>query len=248
MLRLSRQPVLDQLRLADHDEVRRRWERPEVSLWHRIDGNPESCVPNGSGSIYVGQPDGTKDILKFSLAGDAQGSFNPGVQDRGTDWIDLASDDCTMYYTSEGTSVKRFNVCTNTQLSDFATGLPGSAAYALRLLPGGGAILADTEYIVRLDPSGNVVKTYPASDYGTSSFLFALNLDPDGKTFWTADYTDGKITRIDIDTGDQVSSSPPTRCRRWRASRSSGNAAGTARRRLAWSRRRQRTRSERGTR
>ena len=42
-------------------------------------------------------------------------------------------------------SVKRFNVCTDTQLSDFATGLPGPAAFALRLLPDGGALVADTD-------------------------------------------------------------------------------------------------------
>jgi sugar lactone lactonase YvrE len=170
-----------------------------------FNADPESCVLNGSGSMYVGQADGTGDILKFSLSGDPQGSFNPARENRGTDWIDLAADDCTMYYTSEGRSVKRFNVCTNTQLPDFATGLPGSNAYALRLLPGGGALVADTGYIVHLDPSGNVVKAIPASRFGGTSLLFALNLDPDGKTFWTADFRDGKITRVDINTGEQVS-------------------------------------------
>ena len=41
---------------------------------------------------------------------------------------------------------------------------------------------------MRLDSSGNVAQTYLASNYD-SSFLFALNLDPDGETFWTADLT-----------------------------------------------------------
>ncbi len=165
--------------------------------------DPESCVRDASGHIYAGQADGSGDILEFNASGGAVDSFDPATEDRGTDWIDLAADQCTMYYTSEGTSVKRFNVCTDSQLSDFATGLPGSAAYALRVLPGGGALVADTDRVVRLDSSGNVVKNYPASDYG-SSFLFALNLDPDGKTFWTADINSGLITRINIATGNQV--------------------------------------------
>jgi streptogramin lyase len=164
---------------------------------------PESCVRNATGSIYVGQANDSGDILKFSAAGAPQGSFDAATELRGTDWIDLAADQCTIYYTSEGTSVKRFNVCNNTQLSNFATGLPGPNAYALRLLPDGGALVADTDRVVRLNSSGNVTQTYLASNYD-SSFLFALNLDPDGNTFWTADILTGLITRINIATGNQV--------------------------------------------
>jgi hypothetical protein len=168
-----------------------------------FNASPESCVRDASGHIFAGQANGGGDILEFTASGGAVDSFDPATEERGTDWIDLAADGCTMYYTSEGSSVKRFNVCTDTQLSDFATGLTGSNAYAFRLLPGGGALVADTEQVVRLDSSGSVVKTYPASDYD-SSFLFALNLDPDGTTFWTADISTGLITRINIATGAQV--------------------------------------------
>jgi hypothetical protein len=165
--------------------------------------DPESCVRDTSGHIYTGQADVSADILKFNTSGTLLATFNPATGPRGTDWIDLASDQCTIFYTSEGTTVRRFNVCTNTQGTDFATGLPGPAAYALRLLPGGGALVADTNQVVRLNSSGIVVQTYPASTYG-SSFLFALNLDPDGTTFWTADISSGLITRINIATGAQV--------------------------------------------
>jgi hypothetical protein len=171
-----------------------------------FNAHPESCVRDASGHIFVGQADGTGDILEFSTSGNALDSFDPATEDRGTDWIDLGADQCTIYYTSEGTSVKRFNVCTDTQLSDFATGLPGPFAFALRVLPNGGALVANSDRVVRLDSSGSVVKNYLGSDYGydSSALLFALNLDPDGKTFWTADLFTGVITRIDIATGDQV--------------------------------------------
>jgi hypothetical protein len=71
--------------------------------------------------------------------------FTVATQNRGTDWIDLASDQCTMFYTSEGTSVKRFNVCTNTQGTDFSTAL--NTAYAFHLLPGGGALVANSSNV-----------------------------------------------------------------------------------------------------
>jgi hypothetical protein len=163
---------------------------------------PESCVRDASGNIYVGQADGTADILKFNSAGSPLDSFDPAQEGRGTDWIDLASDQCTMYYTSEGSSVKRFDVCTDTQLADFATGLP-APCFALRIRPNDEVLVACASAVVRLSPTGTVIDTYPASDYA-SSFLFALNLDPDGQTFWTGDISSGLITRINIATGNQV--------------------------------------------
>lgn len=169
-----------------------------------FNSHPESCTALEDRGVYVGQAESTGDILHFTAAtGDFLESFNPARERRGTDWLDFSVNECTIYYTSEGRSVKRFNVCTNTQLSDFATGLPGSNAYAIRLLPGGGALVADTQYIVRLNAKGTVVQTYPGSRYN-ASLLFALNLDPDGETFWTADYNSDRMYRIDIESGTLV--------------------------------------------
>ena len=167
-----------------------------------FNSDPESIVFDTTGNMYVGQADGTHNILKFSSSGALLKSFSPAVEDRGTDWIDLASDQCTIRYTSELTSVKRFNVCTNTQLPDFATGLPGSKAYAHRILPDGGELVADSGVAVRLNTNGAVIKTYhpPPADY----LLFALNLDPDGKSFWTADARTGDVFHFDIGTGAQL--------------------------------------------
>ena len=46
---------------------------------------------------------------------------------RGTDWGAILRDpdpkkECTMRYTSEGTTVKQFDICSGTQMADFATG------------------------------------------------------------------------------------------------------------------------------
>jgi hypothetical protein len=166
--------------------------------------DPESCVADSNGHIFVGQPDGSKEVLEFETSGKPVASFAPPIEDRGTDWIDLASDQCTLHYTSEGSTIKAFNVCTNEALPDFASELP-APCYAHRILPNGEELVACASEALRLDSSGKVVMNYPASEY-ESSYFFAINLDPDGETFWTADYFSGKITRINIATGKAVSS------------------------------------------
>jgi hypothetical protein len=161
--------------------------------------DPESCVFDGANNIYVGQPDGSKHVLKFNTSGTLLASFSPATGPRGTDWVDLASDQCTLRYTSEGTEIKAFNVCTNTQLPAFATGLPSPGCYAHRILADGGELVAcdSSKKVVRLNPNGVIIQTYQPG----GSELFALSLDPDGTSFWTADLLSHQIWRIDIASG-----------------------------------------------
>ena len=160
--------------------------------------DPESILFDSSGNAYVGQADGSKQVLKFSSSGAPLGSFSPLTEDRGTDWIDLAPDGCTVYYTSEGTSVKTFDVCTNTQGADLATGLPGQPAFAVKRLADGGALVADTDRIVRLDSSGVVTQTYGLN---ASAKWFSLALDPSGTSFWAGDYFTGAVTKFPLSGG-----------------------------------------------
>lgn len=160
---------------------------------------PESILFDATGNVFVGQADGTHHVLQFNAAGTLLNTFAPAIEDRGTDWIDLAADQHTLYYTSEGTTIKRFDTATNTQLADFATGFTGKAAYALRILSDGGVLVADTQRVLRLDSAGTVIQTYtPTNGTGT---LFALNLDPDGTSFWTGDADTGILYKVNISTG-----------------------------------------------
>ena len=160
--------------------------------------NPESIVFDSAGNVYVGQANGLHQVLEFNSSGTLLNTFSPAIEDQGTDWIDLASDQHTIYYTSEGTTVKRFDTSTNAQLPDFATGLPGTSAFALRLLPTGGLLVADTDRVLRLDSSGNIAQTYTIAG---AKLLFALNLDPDGTSFWTGDNLNGDLYKVNIITG-----------------------------------------------
>ena len=166
---------------------------------------PESCVVDAAGNIYTGEVNGgDNDIRKWSPAGVLLDTFNPSVS-RGTDWIDLAADQCTMRYTTEDQSIRQFDVCTNTQLPNFASGLPGGVCFAHRILADGGSLVACQDRVSKLDSTGAVTQTYLASGFNPpETFLFALNLDPDGTSFWTGGIATGNIYRIDIASGNQI--------------------------------------------
>ena len=169
--------------------------------WHTFPGSPESCVLNNAGDIFVGGG-GLSSIYEFTdsgTSGTLVNSWPVTIQDRGSDWLDLSANQCTMEYTSEGSSILQFDVCAGTQLAKFANGLPGPC-FANRIIPGsGGEVLVACESeVLLLSNTGTVLKTYQP---GSGEFLFALNLDPDGTSFWTAGYNSGNIYRINIATG-----------------------------------------------
>ena len=166
------------------------------------DADPESILFDAFGNAYVGQADGTGDVLKFGPSGNFITSFDVATGPRGSDHIALAPDGCTLFYTSEGTSVKRFDVCTSTQLVDFATGLPATA-FAVKLLPGGGALVADSSSIKRLDASGAIVQQYGSPAAGA---WFSLALDPGGTSFWAGDSVSGDVKQFDLATGAVLAS------------------------------------------
>ncbi|MEK7831012.1 MAG: hypothetical protein AAB401_08000, partial [Acidobacteriota bacterium] len=176
------------------------------------DLRPESVVIDGFENVYIGQADGSRTIRKFNSAGTFITTISPPVGNpRGTDWLDIAGDQKTLFYTSEGHEIRRFDLSTNTPLTNFNTvPFPGGTnpggrpivAYALRLLRAGGVLVANTQNILRLDAAGNVVQTY---DVSGEDDWFALNLDPDGTTFWSGNLITGQVYRFNISTGAVVS-------------------------------------------
>jgi hypothetical protein len=162
---------------------------------------PEGCVTDASGAIYVGEVGGDNRLRKFDSSGHQVAVFKPAVDQRGVDWIDLSSDQCTIFYTSEGSSVKRFNVCTQTQLSDFANRLD-TQCFALRIRLNGDLMVACDSAAYRLSNTGARLQTYALPETG----LFAMNLDPDGTSFWTAAFEGSSLYRVDIASGKVLGS------------------------------------------
>ena len=164
--------------------------------------HPTSVVFDASGNFYVGHADGDRDIKKFTLTGAYAGTFNAATENRGSNWLELAADQRTMFYTSEGRRIMRYDVVTGAQLSDFAL-LPGfDEAYAVRLLPpydgSGGALVAYTAKILRLNASGNVVQTY---DLLGQNFWFSLRLDPNASSFWAGNLLTTRLYRFNLASG-----------------------------------------------
>jgi hypothetical protein len=165
--------------------------------------NPLSLVFDNQGNLYVGQQT-TPYIAEFSSTGQRMPDIGP-VQTElyGDDWIDLASDECTFYYTTEGTDILRYNKCTNTQESNFnQVPFSGPAAFEVRILQNGEALVADSTAVLLLDQNGNVIQTYSCSSLpGCQGQLFAVAVDPSGTSFWTADSYSGDIWQVNMSTG-----------------------------------------------
>ena len=160
----------------------------------------ESVVFDAAGNYYVGHADGDRDIEKYDTSDNLVATYDVVTGPRGTDWVELAADQSTIFYTSEGSTIRRFDTATSTQLPDFSTAL--NQSFALRLLPpgdgSGGLLVANFADVKRLDASGNVVQSYDAP--GEDSW-FALNLDPNGTSFWSAGIFSGNLYRFNIATG-----------------------------------------------
>ena len=151
---------------------------------------PESIVFDNAGNAYVGTLSGG--IVKF----DSAGNFLSNAFTDRVDWLDLAADQTTMLYTHEDSHIHTVNANTGVPGADFAGGL--SHAYALRILSDGGVLVADTINVKRFDAAGNLIQTY---DIGGEDSWFALNLNPDGTSFWSGNFGSSNLYEFDIASG-----------------------------------------------
>jgi hypothetical protein len=166
--------------------------------------HPESISFDTFGNAYVGQEGGSRDILKFDMAGTLVAAFDAAPDGRkGTDRLDVGTDQCTIFYTGQSKAIRRFNACTNTQLSNFASGLPGKEAFDVKALIGGGALVADTEAIHRLNASGAIVQSY---DQPGQNCWTALSLDTTTASFWAGDRCSSTVTKFSVASGAVLAS------------------------------------------
>jgi hypothetical protein len=166
------------------------------------DCDPHAIVFSQAGTAYIGQAGCTGAVLKI-VPGQTPIALGVAPDNQGSFWIDLAADGCTLYYTSWGPNVKRFNACTGVQRPNFNTApLPGGEAHDLRVLPDGGVLVSSGEIIARLDASGALVRTYTVP--GESSPWTGLDLVGDG-TFWAGNYESSNVYRFDLTNGTVLS-------------------------------------------
>ena len=152
---------------------------------------PESIVFDASGNAYVGNS-GNNKIFKLSSTGALLATYTTASN---TDWIDLAADQKTLIYSDESSVIRKLDTTT---LVNTVFASVGGANYAKRIRPNGDLMVANQDgNVYRFNASGALQQTYAV---GLGS-VFALNLDPDGASFWTGATGGVNVRRVDIATG-----------------------------------------------
>jgi hypothetical protein len=174
------------------------------AVGHGYNCDPHTIAFHSSGVAYVGQAGCRRSILKFTPSEYDPTEIAVAEDNQGVFWMDLAPDGCTMFYTSYGPNVKRFDVCTNTQLTDFNTApVPGGVAHDLRVLADGGVLVSSGQVVTRLDPSGALIRTYHGPVEPTLFAGLDLGLD---NTFLAANYFSSNVHTFDLATGAVIHS------------------------------------------
>lgn len=190
-----------------------------------VGGNTE-CAVDGLGHVYApegptgingsGQPFAT--IGQYSLTGTLLTSFTVDATDTsagpGVYGLDVAPDECTLYYNASGGSVlHRFNVCTNTQES--ALGGPIGGRNQLRILPNGEVGQVFDGAVQLFDPTGvQTLQDWGVQDFGpiAASNMRFISLDPDGTSMWVGSLAPTAVWRLDTTNGSVLTSFGVTGC------------------------------------
>jgi hypothetical protein len=186
---------------------------------------PTAITFDRDGNAYIGGEvfatdqlrDEVDDIKKFDSNGNLVQKYDVDVLSSGIFGLELGADQCTLYYSSwEGANIadpnrdiiKRYDVCENRQLKDFANLFQDPLYDELRfghqpildfkLMLDGGMIVAHNAFIHHLDSSGKIIKTYNFAK-GVGNWI-AVALDSDEKSFWAA--AQSHLYKIDIETGE----------------------------------------------
>jgi YD repeat-containing protein len=170
--------------------------------------SPESIAFDTSGKFYVGRAGGS--VQQYSASGSLIQTLSTSG---GSDWIDLAADQTTLFYNDESGLIRRINTATDTALPDFANNAlhGGTNSFALRILSDGDVLSAAGSQINEYDSAGTFLGSYDIS--GVDNF-FALNLDPNGTSFWSGSFGNDTLYKftigdfgVDLSTQSLVASS-----------------------------------------
>ncbi len=166
--------------------------------------SPVSITHDTQGNIYLGQ--GT--ILKIDTAGNVSSFTVAG----GAQWIDMAPDQRTIYYSASNGDVKTFDIVSRTQGPDIAV---DALARNVRVLPDR-SILTQTLGAIRhwVPPCAGCLPYRQGFAYQVPANADSFAFDPDGVSFWTINsFYDsrtqlgkGNVYRMNIKTGDLMAS------------------------------------------
>jgi hypothetical protein len=165
---------------------------------------PIACAVRRTSGVYGdSQPGGPFPVAEHWIVQQENG---------GTDFVELSSDQETIWYTSGGRTIFRYNLTTSTQLPSFVT-LPAEAGprpglRSVRLLPPGdgtgGLLVCDGINVKRLNASGAVIKVYTPSATDRAQDLDKVELTQDATQFWVSDQFSASLFKFDLASGAQL--------------------------------------------
>ena len=131
-------------------------------------GYPLATVVDRAGAIYVTYDTaGGARVAAFDPDGSLRATYAVsatafGFEARGTS-IDLAADQCTLFWIGDGATIRRFDVGAGAALPDFAT-VPAASPTAIRVLPDGEVLVSAGLRLDRYGANGALVRSYPLPD------------------------------------------------------------------------------------
>ena len=87
--------------------------------------------------------------------------------------IDLAGDNCTLYYFDHGATVQRYDICSGNPLAPL---VPGRAFESFRVLADGGVVAARNESLEFYDRDGHLLKSIVVT--GAPAVSISFDVDP----------------------------------------------------------------------
>jgi hypothetical protein len=150
---------------------------------------------NGFGTIEKWTKDTTPGSSTLGLYKFNTSYSVPVDNTHGPGWIDLDSDGVTLYYTSQGPTIRTYNTST-AATGTFVNLSGGTTLYALRIVPGSPkqVLVAAQGNVLLVNSSGVVNKI----QFGGNGNIQALSLDPNGSSrAWAGDVTTNDFTLID---------------------------------------------------
>jgi hypothetical protein len=186
-------------------------------------GLPGPLVVDSAGTLYVGMTNANV-VLKYDRNGGFQGQIDVATTENGggVDWMVLADDHKTLWFTSSGRTLQRVDLTDSDPPLDVTSINLGGAGVAggIRILPvtqsfdpddvpivdGTNGILVADGSNIKLVVNGSPTDTYDVSSTVDEGWR-ALTLHPDGKTFLAATAA-GAIYSFAID-GDGAPTGTP---------------------------------------
>lgn len=108
----------------------------------------------------------------------------------------------TLLYSTKGGEIKSMDVYSGTsEAVSFSNGFTENG-YTIKILNSGDMLIADGQEIIKLNSSGKLIQTYDIPEH---DHWYALTPDPDGLSFWSADYCNSNVWRFDIASGNPIS-------------------------------------------